>query len=180
MFDDETQRGLELYDALSDSQRQEAVLWPSMRSADLPPHLDHPTEGRHRSGAGQDNLVLRYEGVCCRGMPRRQREMVMRLADVYVRRWPDGPARAKLREVEHHLDETWFAFVGTGEEERPMYYRVHSPVLLIEFDHHRGVFLDNPDPEPYHVHTIVRTPNGGDYGRDLLRLHYEHNHRAPR
>jgi len=24
------------------------------------------------------------------------------------------------------------------------------------------------------VHTIVRTPNGNDYGIDLLRLHYEH------
>jgi hypothetical protein len=23
------------------------------------------------------------------------------------------------------------------------------------------------------VHTIVRTPNGNDYGIDLLRLHYE-------
>ena len=28
-------------------------------------------------------------------------------------------------------------------------------------------------PEKFHVHTIVRTPNGNDYGMDLLRLHYE-------
>jgi hypothetical protein len=178
VFDDETQRGLELYGALSDSQLEAAVLWPSMRSADLPPHLNHPTEGRHRAGAGQDNLVLPYEGLCSAAMSAAQRELLVRLAEVYVRRWPTGPAQAKLSEVAQHLDDTWFAFVGTGEQGAAMYYRVHSPVLLIEFDHHRGVFLDNQDPEPFHVHTIVRTPNGGDYGQDLLRLHYAHHHRS--
>jgi hypothetical protein len=40
--------------------------------------------------------------------------------------------------------------------------------------------LNNPEPEKFHVHTIVRTPNGNDYGMDLLRLHYETapHHRA--
>jgi hypothetical protein len=23
-----------------------------------------------------------------------------------------------------------------------------------------------------HIHTVVRTPNGNDYGKDLLRQHY--------
>jgi hypothetical protein len=36
------------------------------------------------------------------------------------------------------------------------------------------VFLTNTEPAKFHVHTIVRTPNGNDYGRDLLRLHYQH------
>ena len=44
--------------------------------------------------------------------------------------------------------------------------------MLIEFDHHAGVFLTNAEPAKFHVHTIVRTPNGNDYGIDLLRLHY--------
>ena len=38
---------------------------------------------------------------------------------------------------------------------------------------HAGVFLTNPEPAKFHVHTIVRTPNGNDYGKDLLRQHYE-------
>jgi hypothetical protein len=45
-------------------------------------------------------------------------------------------------------------------------------VLLAEYDNHAGIFLDNTEPEPFHVHTVVRTPNGGDYGKDLLRQHY--------
>jgi hypothetical protein len=46
-------------------------------------------------------------------------------------------------------------------------------VVLVEFDHHPGVAFDNPVPSPNHIHTIVRTPNGGDYGVDLLRQHHE-------
>jgi len=37
-----------------------------------------------------------------------------------------------------------------------------------------GVLLTNAEPEKFHVHTLVRTPNGNDYGLDLLRMHYEH------
>ena len=33
--------------------------------------------------------------------------------------------------------------------------------------------FDNEVPTRHHVHTVVRTPNGGDYGTDLLRLHHE-------
>jgi hypothetical protein len=54
-------------------------------------------------------------------------------------------------------------------------YRVQSQVTFIEFDHHAGVFLTNAKPAQFHVHTIVRTPNGCDYGFDLLRRHYEHS-----
>ena len=64
-------------------------------------------------------------------------------------------------------------------DDGPFYYRVHSPVVMIEFDHHPGVVFDNPVPSRNHIHMIVRTPNGGDYGVDLLRQHherYDHSH----
>ncbi|MGW7238148.1 DUF3500 domain-containing protein [Streptomyces sp. NPDC054804] len=31
-------------------------------------------------------------------------------------------------------------------------------------------------PTQQHIHTIIRTPNGGDYGVDLLKLHLETDH----
>ena len=52
------------------------------------------------------------------------------------------------------------------------YYRIHSPVVLIEFDHQRGIALDNDRPARTHIHTVIRTPNGNDYGHDLLRQHH--------
>ena len=50
----------------------------------------------------------------------------------------------------------------------------------IEFDHQtpaslRFMYSDPNLPRTEHIHTVVRTPNGNDYGKDLLRQHY-HNH----
>ncbi|MDT7608720.1 MAG: hypothetical protein QOG96_3223 [Pseudonocardiales bacterium] len=53
---------------------------------------------------------------------------------------------------------------------------MHSPVMLIEYDNHPGIFLDNAEPERFHVHTIVREPHGNDYGKDLLAQHYARHH----
>ena len=83
-----------------------------------------------------------------------------------------GPPKAtpgvKMREVNRHLDETYFAWMGAVADDGPFCYRVHSPVVLIEFDHHPGVAFDNVVPSRNHIHTLVRTPNGGDYGIGLL------------
>ena len=47
---------------------------------------------------------------------------------------------------------------------------------MLEFDHHSGIWLANEEPAKCHIHTVVRTPNGNDYGRDLLRQHYARVH----
>ena len=78
-----------------------------------------------------------------------------------------------MDDVERHLLKTHFCWAGGMGEDNAFYYRIQSPVVMIEFDHHKGVVLNNPTPEKFHVHTIVRTPNGNDYGMDILRLHYE-------
>ena len=79
----------------------------------------------------------------------------------------------KLAEFERHMGDAHFCWIGGTGEDSPFYYRIQSPVTFIEFDHHAGVFLTNPEPAKFHVHTIVRTPNGNDYGFDLLRQHYK-------
>jgi hypothetical protein len=33
--------------------------------------------------------------------------------------------------------------------------------------------IERPYPSHHHIHTIIRTPNGGEYGTDLLRQHHE-------
>lgn len=98
---------------------------------------------------------------------------LLSLVGVYVGWTRDGHAGVKVREVAKHLDETWFSWMGATGDEGPCYYRVHSPVALIEYDHHPGVVVDNDIPSPNHVHAVVRAPNGGDYGVDLIRQHHE-------
>ena len=82
-----------------------------------------------------------------------------------------------MEEIGIHIDSTYFAWVGAAEEDAVFYYRIHSPVVLIEFDHQApiGATSINPAgiPTRDHIHTIVRTPNGNDYGKDLLAQHLE-------
>ena len=75
---------------------------------------------------------------------------------------------------------TWrrpvFSGFGGLDDKAVFYYRIQSPVVLIEFDHLSGIAFDNEEPTRNHIHTVVRTPNGGDYGKDLLRQHYARHH----
>ena len=91
-----------------------------------------------------------------------------------------GHAKVRLQEVEKHLADTYFAWIGGTGPEAVFYYRIHSPVILIEFDHQTPVALPGPKvPGRIHVHSVVRTPNGNDYGKDLLRQHYAAHHDDP-
>ena len=176
LFDEQRRAGLDLRRGFRPEQARQAVLHTSMRARDLPAELVDPVQGRELGGAAQDNRVIPYAGLPASGLSSQQRESLLRLVRTYAQRLPDGPATAFMAGVERHLDDTHVAWIGGSGDQDAFYYRVHSPVVLIEYDCHPGVFLDNDEPEPFHVHTIVRTPNGGDYGRDLLRRHLARHH----
>ena len=157
-------------------QRAQAVIHDSMLSADLPPSLANIIDGRHRAGAARDNLVLPYEGIAGNDLTAGQRELLLEMTAPYLASLPEGPRHVRHADIAAHLEDTWVTWIGGSGEDDPFYYRIHSPVILIEYDNHAGVFLSNPEPETFHVHTIVRTPNGGDYGKSLLREHYHRHH----
>ncbi|MCP2256129.1 Protein of unknown function (DUF3500) [Prauserella aidingensis] len=176
IFTPQREAARELMASLQPRQRDRALLSGSMLADDLPPELAGMVDGRHRAGAGRDNLVLPYEGLAGDQLGPGQRELLMSLAATFLTDLPDGPRAHRIAQIERHLDETHLAWIGTWGEAAPFYYRLHNPVLLAEYDNHAGIFLDNAEPEPFHVHTIVRTPNGGDYGTSLLRQHYAAHH----
>ena len=73
-------------------------------------------------------------------------------------------------------------WIGGSGEGSVFYYRIQSPVVLIEFDHQQPIALRGLPrnvPTRQHIHTVVRTPNGNDYGKDLLRQHYEKHRNDP-
>jgi hypothetical protein len=173
---EEESAGLDLINSLGPAQQERAVLFESIRWEDLPPERVHRADGRHQGGAFKDNLVLPYEGLPGSELSPFQRERLMSAIGTYVGRMKEGHARIKMDEVRSHLDRTFLVWMGGRDPDSVFYYRIHSPVVLIEFDHHHGVFLDNDEPQKFHVHTIVRTPNGNDYGRDILRQHLAQVH----
>src|SRR4029077_2741416 len=128
--------------------------------------------------AFKDNVVLDYAGVPAAELSDTQRRQLIGLIDLYVGNMDDGHARVKMNEVKRHLDNTWFAWIGGTDDTGVVYYRIHSPVILSESDKQPPANLarfsaDPKLPNRQHVHVVVRTPNGNDYGKDLLRQHYQ-------
>jgi hypothetical protein len=160
VFAAEEGKGLALMQTLTAEQRAKATL-----GHELPVELF--------TAAFRDNFEMKYEGIRYGDLSRAQQGGLLDLVDVYVGRIRPGHARVRMDEVRRHLEDTWFAWMGGAAATSVFYYRVHSPVILVEFDHQRGIALDNDAPSRDHIHTVVRTPNGNDYGKDLLRQHYE-------
>ncbi len=128
---------------------------------------DLPFDG-YASGF-KDNVVITYDGLRTADMTPARRAMLIDLIALYTDRLPQGHAQLRLEEVRGHLDKTIFAWIGEFDPVAPFYYRVYSPVIFIEFYHQPGVALPNTGYNRRHAHALVRTPNGNDYGRVLLR-----------
>jgi hypothetical protein len=176
LFEDEERAGLALMRSLVAEQQRRAIVCDEMMGDSLPPGRWHFADHLHLGGAHRDNRVVPLEGLPAGQMTDLQRRNLTDLVGAYLAPLPPGPLAARLNDFERHLSETHFCWIGGFDEMSPFYYRVQSPVVFIEFDHHSGVFLTNKEPAKFHVHTIVRTPNGNDYGFDLLRQHYAEAH----
>jgi len=160
VFGAEEGKGLALMQALDAEQRAKATI-----GVELPVELF--------TAAFRDNFEMKYEGIRWDELGRPQQDGLLDLLDVYVGRMRPGHAAVRMDEIRRHLHDTWFAWMGGADPTSVFYYRIHSPVILVEFDHQRGIALDNDQPSRDHIHTVVRTPNGNDYGKDLLRQHHE-------
>jgi hypothetical protein len=162
----EEQVALGLIGSLDARQRARAVL-----SEAMPPGLF--------TGAFSDNVVLDYEGIAFGDLTTPQQGRLLELIGVYVGRLADDLAAAKMAEVREHLRTTHLCWMGGTTAESVFYYRVQSPVILLEFDHEPGIVLEGAEPMKSHIHTMMRTPNGNDYGADYLRQHRAtHPHHA--
>ena len=166
VFEAEEAQGLALIRSLDAEQRGKAVV-----SKDLPRDLF--------TSAFRDNHELRYEGIVYDELTPQQHDRLMPLVELHVGRMRPGHARVKMDEVMGHVHDTHFSWRGGVEQDSVFYYRIHSPVIIIEFDHQAGqAFPQFKEHYRDHIHIIVRTPNGNDYGKDLLRQHYQHSHPA--
>lgn len=165
VMQDEQNKGLALVQALDPQQSQLAI-------------LSSVKEGNNAlTQAYKDNVDLNFAGLPAALLDDPQRELLLAVIEEYVGNMDDGHAKVKMSEVKQYLDDTYFAWIGGTTEESVFYYRIHSPVVLIEFDHERRVApFRSQQPTRDHIHAVVRTPNGNDYGKDLLRQHIEQHH----
>lgn len=166
ILQDEQDAGLAMINALTTTQQAVAITSSTKTGNDL------------QAGANADEVILPYAGIKADALTTAQQTQLLALIELWVGNLRDGHAAIKMAEVEAHLADTYFAWVGGTGTDAVFYYRIHSPVILIEFDHESpgplGNFLGYPNsPSRSHIHSMIRTPNGNDYGKDLLRQHYE-------
>jgi Protein of unknown function (DUF3500) len=167
VFAAEEEQGHALMRVLSVDERRQATI-----GKDLPSEL--------LSGAFNDNRQIEPVGIRYDQLPPEGRERLQALLGTYTGRMRRGHAQIRYQEAKRHLSATRFAWIGPFDDTGPFYYRILSPVILVEFDHQSGIVYANDTPSRDHIHTVVRTPNGNDYGKDLLRQHYAaHDHAAP-
>ena len=165
IMQDEQDKGIVFMRSLDEKQRKEAVLSPLKE------------QNNAVAQAYRDNIDLEYAGLNVATLSSDQKLLLLDVVQAYVGTMEEGHAAIKMRDVEEHLDNTWFAWVGGTTDDSVFYYRIHSPVLLIEFDHQRRVApFRSAKPSRDHIHAVLRTPNGNDYGKDLLRQHIEQHH----
>lgn len=166
VFKADEDRGLALARTLSEAQRGKAVIAPE-------------TAGEDFTTAFRDNLVLDYAGIRYDELSGPQHDLLVNLVGYHVGRMRNGHAQIKMMEVKRHLQDTHFCWMGGMNDDSTFYYRIQSPVIIVEFDHQRGIaFREKTKPYKDHIHVILRTPNGNDYGKDLLRQHYQYGHHA--
>lgn len=172
VLQDEQNKGLAFVNMLDNGQRAKAILSSEKK------RNDNLTE------AWKDNAVVPAAGISAADLVPAQRRELLNLIALYVGNMDDGHAKVKMADVEQRLSTTTFAWIGKTDPDAVFYYRIQSPVILIEFDHQlpanlRQLAKDPTVPNHEHIHVVVRTPNGNDYGKDLLRQHYaQHRHSA--
>jgi hypothetical protein len=163
ILEDEQTRALAFLQSLDAEQRSIAV------------QSEHKRRGENQTEMMRDNVTVPYAGLPATRLDADQRRRLLELVELYVGNVDVGHAAVKMDEVMAHLDSTYFAWKGSTEPDGVFYYRIQSPVIYIEFDHQGPTALAGPRDAATrnHVHSVVRTPNGNDYGKDLLRQHYE-------
>lgn len=153
--------GLQLMQSLAPDQQQKAQVYPLMKDPAMPWGRWNHDDQRHVCGAYRDNRVVPYEGVLASSMTPEQQDTLLAICAEFLSYLPARALQLRLEQIRGWLGETYWCWIGGFGDDDAFYYRIQSPVVIIEFDHHSGVFLANGEPAKFHIHTLLRTPNGG-------------------
>jgi hypothetical protein len=130
-----------------------------------------------------------YAGLPARDMNMQQRGLLWRVINEYVLNYEYEISTDRIVELEKAgIENIYFAWMGaTDSIDRPIYFRVHGPSILIEFVNAsnlggKSAPRINPDgtlkrgkhdlADPNHIHSVYLDPRD-NFGDDLLRRHYQ-------
>ena len=146
----EQDAGRALVNALDEAQRKTAII-----------EAVAPNDILTTTAAKADPLSP--PGITASAMTREQRDLLMKLVEVYTSQMTEDVAAERMAQIRKAgVEKIGFVWAGPIEAGQKHYYRVQGPTFLIEFD--------NTQNNGNHIHAVWRD-FVGDYGRDLLREH---------
>ena len=121
-------------------------------------------------GPGKKRDVLgEVRGLDWESMTERQRELVWRLIETYVRNLTHDLATEQMARIEKAGREgIRFGWMGSTERGKGHYYRITGSTFAIEYD--------NTQNGANHAHVVWHDLTN-DFGVDLLKQHYEQHHK---
>ncbi|KAL0934862.1 uncharacterized protein CTRU02_209453 [Colletotrichum truncatum] len=170
ILETEERLGLQLMQSLPANLQERAQTYKLLKDPAMPKGRWNHDDQRHLCGAYRDNRIVPYEGILVDEMNSEQQGLVTGILEQYLLYLPQKAREIRINHAKAFFKETYFSWIGGFGNQDPFYYRIQSPVILVEFDHHSGVFLTNKEPAKFHIHTLLRTPNAGDYGMALRPL----------
>ncbi|MDA1369879.1 MAG: DUF3500 domain-containing protein [Proteobacteria bacterium] len=117
------------------------------------------------TGAEKEITALDDVGVSFAALNSRQKRLLISIIEELTSTQPSAIAEQRMAMIrEDGMDSIKFVWIGSTERGDAHYYRVQGPGFLIEYD--------NTQNNANHVHLVWRD-FAGDFGRDLLRMHYD-------
>lgn len=141
-----------LLDSMTPAQRKAAIVEPKAYS-------DILTAASRRAA-----IQGKPSGLHASKMNPAQKRLLDGLIAEYIENLPAELAEQRRARLKNSRGDIWFAWAGVEQRGGPHYYRVQSPLFLIEYD--------NTQNRANHIHSVWRDFQG-DWGEDLLKQHYE-------
>ncbi len=107
-------------------------------------------------------------GIKMEALTEEQHIILISLLNEYISSMPKELADKRMNNIRaEEFNAIRFGWAGSTKAGKPHYYRIQGKSFLVEFD--------NVQNGANHIHTVWRDFNG-DFGRDLIKEHYEHSH----
>ena len=152
----ETDLSFELIQSLDEAQRARAMIAASA-PADF---LTVP---------GREHFLTERQGLPLAAMPERLQNLALELIADFTHSLRHDLAETELDRIrDAGVGQIHFAWAGALEPGTPNYWRLHGPLSVIEYD--------NTQNQANHIHSVWHDLER-NFGRDLLREHYETGHR---
>lgn len=144
----------ELLNSLSEEQRKMAIFQQE-------PFLDIVT------GKSAEIEPFNPVGIMYGQLNRNQQLIFLKLLDEYLSTMPAEQAEKRMNNIkDEEINEVRFGWAGATVLGEGHYYRIQGKSFLIEFD--------NVQNKANHIHSVWRDFDG-DFGRNLIREHYENS-----